>query len=116
MVNYSCRSGLARLYFVYVIRLDPEVLNRKRFGKKNPAYRAGKPCAYVGSSVRPPDQRFDQHKEGYRGNRYVKEYGLELLPEVFERYNPIPSRAEALEIEEYLADRLRGEGWGVWQG
>jgi hypothetical protein len=110
------RTTVARSYFVYVIRLDPAVLDRRRFVEQNPRYRKGKPCVYVGSSVRPPDLRFDQHKEGYKGNRFVRKFGEELMPEVFERYNPLPTRGDALDIEEYLADRLRREGWGVWQG
>lgn len=71
---------------------------------------------YVGSSFKSPDERFDQHKEGYRSNRFAREFGSRLLPEVFEQYNPIPSRAEAEELEAYLAGRLRKKGWGVWQG
>ena len=107
---------MPRTYFVYVIELEPAVLAVRAFRKRNPTYRDGKPCVYVGSSVQPPDQRFDQHKEGYRGNRFVRRFGARLRPDVFERYNPVPTRADALEIEEYLAGRLREEGWGVWQG
>jgi predicted GIY-YIG superfamily endonuclease len=103
-------------FYVYVIELAPEVSTRSRFRRRNPRFRPGRRCAYVGSSVRPPDQRFDQHKEGYKANRYVRQFGTRLLPDLFERYNPIPSRGDALEIEEYLAERLRQEGWGVWQG
>ncbi|MBO6575997.1 MAG: GIY-YIG nuclease family protein [Rhodothermales bacterium] len=107
---------MKRPYYVYVIRLNPAVLDRSGFRKRNPRYRAGRPCAYVGSSVRPPDERFDQHKQGYKANRYAREFGECLLPDVFSRYNPVPSRKDALELEEYLAQRLREEGWGVWQG
>ncbi len=107
---------MAKRFHVYVIELSPDVLSRRRFQLRNPLFREGKPCAYVGSSVRTPDVRFDQHKEGYRGNRYVREFGIRLLPELVERYNPIPTRADAEELEEYLAERLRSEGWGIWQG
>jgi len=58
----------------------------------------------------------DQHKEGYKSNRYAKEFGLRLRPDLFEAYNPIPTRADALEIEVWLADRLRSKGFAVWQG
>jgi hypothetical protein len=60
--------------------------------------------------------RFDQHKAGYKANRFAREFGLRVVPELVTRYNPIPSRKDAVEIEEYLADRLRSEGWGIWQG
>lgn len=107
---------LPKAYFVYVIALNPRVLGRTTFRRKNPGYRTGQPCVYVGSSVRPPDLRFDQHKQGYKSNRYAREYGERLLPEAFEQYNPIPNRKEAEELEVYLADRLRRKGWAVWQG
>ena len=107
---------MPRQFFVYVIELDPAVLQRRRFRVRNPNYRTGRPCVYVGSSVQRPDLRFDQHKAGYKSNRYAHRFGLKLRPDLFERYNPIPSRADALDIEAYLAERLRGEGWGVWQG
>ncbi|NNE69092.1 MAG: hypothetical protein HKN29_01880 [Rhodothermales bacterium] len=107
---------MPRAYHVYVIALNPRVLQRKAFRRRNPGHRPGLPCVYVGSSVRPPDERFDQHKHDYRANRFAREYGEHLMPEVFEQYNPIPSRAEAEELEEYLAERLRAKGWAVWQG
>jgi predicted GIY-YIG superfamily endonuclease len=107
---------MPRQYFVYVIELDPEVRTKRRFREANPLMRNGLPCVYVGSSTRRPDERFDQHKQGYKANRYARKHGLRLLPDLFEPYNPIPTRADALELEEYLADRLRKKGYGVWQG
>lgn len=107
---------MKRQYHVYVIELDPAVRQIRKFRDANPDMRALTPCVYVGSSTRSPDERFDQHKEGYKANRYAKKYGLKLRPDLFEAYNPIPSRADAEELEEYLADRLRKMGYGVWQG
>ncbi|MFT4603648.1 MAG: hypothetical protein ACI9W4_000363 [Rhodothermales bacterium] len=107
---------MPKRYHVYVIELAREVLGKSAFKRKNPRYRPKSLCVYVGSSYRSPDERFDQHKQGYKSNRFAREFGLRLLPEVFEQYNPIPSRKEAEELEEYLADRLRKQGWGVWQG
>lgn len=106
---------MPKRYHVYVIELDDAVRTKKRFRDANPRMRESKEPLYVGSSVRSPDERFDQHKEGYKGNRYVRKFGLELRPDLYEQYNPIPSRADALEIEEYLAGRLRSQGHGVWQ-
>ncbi len=107
---------MPKRYHVYVIELEPAVLGKPTFKRKNPRYRFGCPCVYVGSTFRSPDERFDQHKQGYRANRFARDFGTRLLPEVFEQYNPIPSRKEAEELEAYLADRLRKKGWGVWQG
>jgi len=103
-------------YFVYVIELDPAVRHIGRFRKANPKMSAGATCFYVGSSTRTPDERFDQHKQGYKSNRYARKFGLHLRPELSEQYNPIPTRKDAVELEEYLANRLRSKGFGVWQG
>jgi hypothetical protein len=35
-----------------------------------------------------PDLRFDRHKAGVQANRFVLEYGLRLLPQLYEVYNP----------------------------
>lgn len=102
--------------YVYVIELDSAVATRRRFRAANPGMPAGATCFYVGSTFRNPTLRFDQHKEGYKANKYAREFGLRLRPDLFEPYNPIPSREDALELEAYLADRLRRKGYGVWQG
>ena len=101
-------------YSVYVIELDRTVSRHGRFRRANPDYRGAKPCVYVGSSTHLPDVRFDQHKEGYKSNRFVQKYGTRLLPELYEKYNTIPTRDDAVEIEAYLARRLRQAGYGVW--
>lgn len=107
---------MSHAYHVYVIELDPAVRRIARFRRANPDMAGGAECFYVGSSVREPVLRFDQHKEGYKSNRFAREYGLRLRPDLFEQYNPIPSRSDAVELEAYLAARLRSRGFGVWQG
>ncbi len=107
---------MPRRFFVYVIELEIAVGQIRKFRKANPDRRAGASCFYVGSSFQTPDNRFDQHKQGYKSNRYARKFGLKLRPDLFDRYNPVPTRKDALELEEYLAERLRGEGFGVWQG
>ena len=101
-------------YFVYVIELDPSVADQKKFRAKNPKYISGKSCVYVGQSVRKPSLRFTQHKEGYKSNTYAHRFGLKLVPEFYEKYNPIPRRKDAEELEEYVALNLRKERFGVW--
>ena len=61
-----------------------------------------------------PDVRFDKHKAGIQSNRYVQEFGLRLLPELYEVYNPMPYDA-ARDMEVELAISLREVGYGVWQ-
>ena len=101
-------------YFCYVIQLDPKVTDKKKFRKKNPKYLRGNICVYVGQSYRKPEIRFVQHKEGYKSNKFAKEFGLKLRPDIYEKYNPIPTRKDAEEIERMLAFKLRDAGIGVW--
>ena len=53
-------------------------------------------------------------KAGIQANRFVREYGLRLLPHLYEVYNPMPYEA-AREMEVELAIGLREAGYGVWQ-
>lgn len=101
-------------YHVYVIELSKLVLDKPRFMKANPHYRTGMPCVYVGMTGLDPDVRFDKHKAGIQANRYVQEFGLRLLPALYEVYNPMPYDA-ARDMEVELAIGLTEEGYGVWQ-
>jgi predicted GIY-YIG superfamily endonuclease len=101
-------------YHVYVIELSKDVLYEGRFRKANPAYVTGKPCLYVGMTGLDPDVRFDKHKAGIQSNRFVKEFGLHLLPELYEFYNPMSYDA-ARDLEVELAIDFREAGYGVWQ-
>jgi len=107
--------GRRNHYHVYVIELSKDVLYEPKFKRANPDYDYGKPCVYVGMTGLDPDVRFDKHKAGIQANRFVKEYGLRLLPELYEVYNPMPYEG-AREMEVELAIGLREAGYGVWQG
>ncbi|MGE0313626.1 MAG: hypothetical protein AB7P21_18595 [Lautropia sp.] len=100
---------------VYVIELHKDVLYDRRFVAANPRFDRFKPCVYVGATGLDPVQRFSNHKAGRKANRYVREFGLRLLPEVYACFNPMPWRG-ALEMEIELAQALREAGWAVWQG
>ena len=89
------------------------VLEKKKFRDANPDYEEGKPCVYVGMTSKTPEERFQQHKEGYRASRIVKKFGVRLKPRQYESHNPM-SRDEASEMEFEKARRLRKKGWGVW--
>ena len=99
-------------HHVYVVELSKDVLHEAKFLKANPHYDRRKPCVYVGLT---PDQRFDKHKAGIKSNRFVRRYGLRLLPELYECFNPMPYEG-ARDMEVELAIGLRDEGYGVWQG
>ena len=101
-------------YYVYVIKLDKKVSNFKKFSLRNPLYLKRNGCVYVGQSIRQPSLRFEQNKEGYKSNQYARKYGIKLLPELYEKYNPIPMREDAEDIEKILSEQLRKQGIGVW--
>jgi len=101
-------------YNVYVIKLDKEVLTSKKFMEKNLNIKPQKACFYVGQTCHDPKTRFKQHKEGYKANSFVKRYGIKLVPRKYKKYNPIQKRKEAEKTEEFLANKLRKKGHGVW--
>ena len=101
-------------HHVYVVELSDTVWNEPSFRRANPGYRLGKPFVYVGMTGLDPDLRFDKHKAGIQANRFVRDYGLRLRPELYEVYNPMPYEA-AREMEVELGIALREAGFGVWQ-
>jgi hypothetical protein len=103
----ASQSREEQRYYVYVIQLDDAVGARD-----NPRY----PSVYVGQSVRPPRERFEQHKRGYRASRVVKKHGRWLRSRLFEKYNPLLSRRDAERSERELASRLRKKGYTVYGG
>jgi hypothetical protein len=108
-------AGVKRAhYHVYVIELSDRVWSIARFRRANPDWQLGKPFVYVGMTGLDPDLRFDRHKAGIQSNPFVRDWGLRLLPQVYESLNPMPyEKARAMEVE--LGIRLRKLGWGVWQ-
>ena len=103
---------------VYVVELDPCVWDEKAdLRSENPQYTpgSGAKCLYVGMTGLDPTQRFAKHKEGVRsGKGYVRDYGLTLLPDLFEHENPLTYEA-ACQREVSLAEELRAQGHAVRQ-
>lgn len=92
-----------RRYYVYVIELA------------SPGPLAD---VYVGSSALPPKQRFRKHLAsapgGVRGSRHVRRRGVRLLPHLYERKNPFPTRAAAQHEEKRLRHMLERRGHRVF--
>ena len=61
-----------------------------------------------------PEKRFENHKRGYKGNKYVERYGERLAMEFLERENQM-NYSEAAQEEKRLALSLRELGYAVWQ-
>ena len=104
----------AQHYHVYVVELAPTGWREPSFRKANPDYLFVRPFVYVGMTGLDPDLRFDRHKAGVQANRFVRDYGLRLLPSLYEVYNPMPYEG-AREMEVELAIGLREAGYAVWQ-
>ena len=101
-------------HHVYVVELDAAVWREPAFRRANPDYLFAKPFVYVGMTGLDPDLRFDRHKADVQSNRYVRDYGLRLLPALYEVYNPMPYEG-AREMEVELAIGLREASYAVWQ-
>ena len=101
-----------RRYSVYVIELDEAVWRHPPFRKANPERDPARPCAYVGMTGRGAELRLEQHRAGYKANRYARDYGLHLVPAVC----VTDLTWEQARMEEVrTGERLRAQGWGVWQ-
>lgn len=102
-------------HYVYVVLLDPKVAEHPSVRRLNPRRDPAKLCLYVGMTGLDPVERFANHKRGYKSAWTVKRYGIRLLPEMYECFNPMPFHAAA-EMEQGLADDLRAEGYTVTGG
>lgn len=100
---------------VYVILLSNRVLKERSILQLNPGRETAKPCVYVGMTGLPVDHRFENHKNGYKAARFVRKYGVRLMPELYEHLNPMPFEAAA-QMEKDLAEDLRNEGYTVTGG
>jgi predicted GIY-YIG superfamily endonuclease len=100
---------------VYVVLLDNAVATHPSILRANPMSDPSKPCVYVGMTGLPVDQRFENHKNGYKSAWVVRKYGVRLMPELYEHLNPMPFEA-ATQMEIELAEDLRAEGYTVTGG
>ena len=61
---------------VYVVLLDDAVLQEPAVLAANPDRRPDRPCVYVGSTGLSPEQRLENHLNGYKASRIVECYGM----------------------------------------
>ena len=103
-------------YQVYIVDLKKSVLNHPKFKARNKNYKEGKPCVYVGSTGIGVEQRFEQHKVGYKSNRYVKKYWRRLRLSDMNDIRPRKTRVSIEKKEAEVAKELQAKGWAVWWG
>jgi hypothetical protein len=94
-------------YRVYVIELDPAACPRAR---------SGQVCLYVGETADTPEERFSEHKRGYRASRVVRRHGIRLRPDIYRLFPPARTRDESRRLEARVAERLRLQGYIVFGG
>jgi hypothetical protein len=75
----------------------------------------GKAGYYVGMTGLSPEERFENHKRGYKSASVVTRCGERLVPKLYDHLNPM-SYAKAVEMEAALADSLRKRGFVVFGG
>jgi hypothetical protein len=102
-------------HHVYVVLLSEEAMKNRALLRENPQRDPGKPCVYVGMTGLRPEERFANHKEGVKAAAVVQRYGLRLLPELYDCFNPMPFEA-AVQMERDLAEDLRQQGYTVAGG
>jgi hypothetical protein len=100
---------------VYVVLLRDAVAKHPSIVRLNPKRDPLKPCVYVGMTGIPVNNRFENHKNGYKSAWVVRKYGVRLMPELYEHLNPMPFEA-ALQMELELAEDLRAAGYTVTGG
>ena len=109
-------------YVVYVIELSKKVFTENaKFRMANPQFNGVLECLYVGMTSKTPQERFEQHRTGYRNKKghklssnIVQKYGRYLRPSLFNHIDPMKTRAEALKMEEQVALELRRKRYAVW--
>ena len=75
----------------------------------------GKAGYYVGMTGLPPEERFKNHKRGYKSASVVTRCGERLVPRLYQHLNPMPY-AKAVAMEVALAESLRQRGYVVYGG
>jgi len=108
-------GALSLHHYVYVVLLDNCVLKLRKIRETNPRRDEKKPCVYVGMTGLAPEERFSNHKAGIKAARIVQRYGIRLLPELYEVFNPMPFDVAA-QMEKELAEDLRAQGYTVAGG
>ena len=104
------------LYNVYVILLDDAAGKTRNARKNNPNRDPRKDCVYVGATIYDPAKRFKQHMDGHwTSSRWVRRFGKRLMPEIYERFKPLP-QSKAYILEKELAKELRNKGYTVFGG
>lgn len=70
---------------------------------------------YVGETSLKPEKRFENHKAGYKASKWVKKYGVQLLPNLYDHLIPL-HRTGAKILECKIAEALKENNIPVYGG
>ena len=109
--------GTARepLYRVYVVLLNEYIGTLPQMRRRNHKRDPSKPFVYVGLTPLSVGRRFDFRKATPETEWRVHKFGVRLMPELYDSFNPM-TRKQALKTAKKLADDLRAKGFGVANG
>ena len=71
---------------------------------------------YVGQTAFSKEKRFENHKNGHKGSKWVKKYGIDINEELCESYPQVRTLQEAEYVEAKAASHLEEDGWAVKGG
>jgi hypothetical protein len=98
---------------VYVVLVNPKVVNTPQIKRRNPKRDPLKPCVYVGLTGLRVDRYFDYRRVKTNSNTWpLRKYGIRLIPELYKHLNRMPFERAVHRAEKLAAD-LRAEGYTV---
>ena len=71
---------------------------------------------YVGQTALSKEERFENHKNGHKGSKWVKKYGIDINEELCESSPQVRTLQEAEDLEAKAASQLEEDGWTVKGG
>ena len=102
---------------VYVIEPEPAACRDK---KSHCDGDCGKLPVYVGETCHTAQERFAQHKAGYKASRWPRKYGVRVRPRLAGQFGEMESTVESKQAERELSRRLsrraRGTRYCVYGG
>src|SRR5262245_17998866 len=100
---------------VYIVLLDEYVGTLPQMRRRNPKRHPSKPWIYVELTPLRVGRRFDFREATPKYEWRAHQFGLGLMPELYEHLNPMILE-KALQTARKLADDLRAKGFGVANG
>ena len=108
-------------FYVYIGQLKKEFAKTKKAKRKNTNPDPEKCGLYVGYSIKPPKERWNQHLTKARNSKgklfssVAAKWGENYLHwKKFNNHNPLSTKDEAKKLEKKLALKYRDKRFAVW--